>query len=103
MLKPSTGRRRWLWVCLSIALIWLAGPAPRLAAQATEPITYTLKFPAPDKHFAEVEASVPTGGRDAIEMMMAQWTPGLYRIENYAARVQGLAARTPDGKALKVD
>jgi predicted metalloprotease with PDZ domain len=94
-------RRRWS--LLFVAIVWLAGPMPRLAAQALEPIAYTLKFPAPDKHFADIEASVPTGGRDAIEMMMPLWTPGYYRIENYAAKVQGLTAQTPDGKALKVE
>jgi predicted metalloprotease with PDZ domain len=96
-------RRRGSWSLLFVAILWLAGPLPRLAAQALEPIAYHLKFPAPDKHFADIEASVPTGGRDTIELMMPMWTPGYYRIENYAAKVQGLTAQTPSGKALKVE
>jgi predicted metalloprotease with PDZ domain len=86
------------------ALILLAGLVPQaLASQALDPIVYTLKFPAPDKNFAEVQAVVPTGGRAAIDMMMAIWTPGFYRIENYAGKVQSLSARTPEGKALHVE
>jgi predicted metalloprotease with PDZ domain len=98
-------RKPLLWRVLPVlVLLWLAGPAARPAtAQAPEPIAYTVKFPAPDKHVAEVEATVPTGGRDAIDLMMPVWTPGFYRIENYAAKVQELSARTATGKALKVE
>jgi predicted metalloprotease with PDZ domain len=82
----------------------LIGVAPRsAAAQAVEPITYTVKFPAPDKHLAEVEAVFPTDGRASIELMLPIWTPGFYRVENYAGKVQDLAARTADAKALKVE
>jgi hypothetical protein len=28
--------------------------------------------------------------------MMAVWSPGFYRVEDYAKRVQGLSARTTD-------
>jgi predicted metalloprotease with PDZ domain len=78
-------------------------PARDAAAQATEPILYTIKVPAPDKHVAEVEAVVPTGGRPSIEMMMPLWSPGFYRAEDYARRVQGFSARKPDGTSLPVD
>jgi predicted metalloprotease with PDZ domain len=73
------------------------------ADQALEPIAYTVKFPAPDKHAAEVEMTVPTGKRPAIDLMMAIWSPGFYRIENYATRVQAVTARTPDGQELQVE
>jgi predicted metalloprotease with PDZ domain len=85
-------------------LVGLVGPASRACpAPAAEPITYTVRFPAPDKHIAEVEASYPTDGRASIELMMPIWTPGFYRVENYAAQVQDLSARTPGGQALAVE
>jgi predicted metalloprotease with PDZ domain len=85
-------------------LVGPVGPVPRAgAAPAVEPITYTVKFPAPDQHRAEVEAVYPTDGRAAIELMMPIWTPGFYRVENYAGKVQDLAARKPDGQALRVE
>jgi predicted metalloprotease with PDZ domain len=71
--------------------------------QALEPIAYTIKFPALDKHVAEVEMTVPTDKRPAIGLMMAVWSPGFYRVENYATRVQNLTAQTPDGKSLAVE
>ena len=33
-----------------------------MAAQSREPIRYTLRFPAPQTHYVEIEASYPTGG-----------------------------------------
>jgi predicted metalloprotease with PDZ domain len=88
---------------LALVLFWPAVVVPHAAAQAPEPIVYTVKFPEPAKNYALVEAAVPTGKQDAIELMMPVWTPGFYRVENYAAKVQDLAARTPDGQALKVE
>ncbi len=72
-------------------------------AHAAEPIVYTVKFPAPESHIAEVEAVIPTDKRAAIELMMPVWSPGFYRVEEYASRVQSLSARTADGKPLAVE
>jgi predicted metalloprotease with PDZ domain len=85
-------------------LVGLLGSAPRAGfARAVEPIAYTVRFPAPAQHGAEVEAVYPTDGRPAIELMMPTWTPGFYRVENYAAKVQDFSARTPDGQALPAE
>ena len=51
-----------------------AAAAPR----GTDPIRYTVSFPAPHTHYMEVSAIVPTGGRADVELMMAVWTPGSY-------------------------
>jgi predicted metalloprotease with PDZ domain len=97
--------KRLSWGVLPVVIfIWTAGAVPRVdAAPATEPIVYTVKFPVPDTHIAEIEATVPTGGQASIEMMMPIWTPGFYRVENYAGKVRELTARTPDGKPLGVE
>jgi hypothetical protein len=57
------------------------------SARAAEPIIYTVKFPAPETRIAEVEAAFPTGKRAVIELMMPVWSPGFYRVEDYASRV----------------
>lgn len=68
-----------------------------------EPLRYTLRFPAPHTHYVEVEATVPTHGKPAIELAMAVWTPGSYLVREYARHVEGVVARTPDGTALSLD
>lgn len=86
---------RWLVAAVTLSgLVW--------AARAAEPIIYTVKFPAPDTRIAEVEAAFPTGKRATVDLMMPVWSPGFYRVEDYASRVQGLSARAPDGETLAV-
>ncbi len=68
-----------------------------------EPIVYTLRFPAPQAHSVEVEATVPTGGRPAIELMMATWTPGSYMIREYSRHLEAVTAATVSGEALPLE
>src|SRR4051812_29523833 len=75
-----------------------ADAQPRMSP---EPITYTLRFPAPETHYVEVEASVPAG-QPSIELMMAVWTPGSYLVREYERQVEQVAATGPDGAALTV-
>ena len=72
------------------------------SAQTPEPISYTVRFPAPATHYAELEAVVPADGRAAIEVMMATWTPGSYLIREYARHVEAVQAATPAGEPLAV-
>ena len=74
--------------------------ATAAAAPAAEPVRYTLRFPAPQTHYVEVEADVPTDGRADVELMIPVWTPGSYLVREYARHVEALAARTPDGHPL---
>jgi predicted metalloprotease with PDZ domain len=88
---------------LSLAvLVWTAAPS-LVFAQRLAPIVYTVRVPAPETHYVEVEATVPTGRRAAIEMMMPVWSPGYYRIEDYATRVEDVTAKTADGKSLQAE
>ncbi len=70
------------------------------AAQSPEPIAYTVRIPAPETHYAEVEARVPTAGRPSVELMMAVWTP--YVIREYAKNLEAVTARTLDGRPLPI-
>ena len=73
------------------------------AAPDLEPIVYRVKVPAPETHILEIEVTVPTGGQDSIELRMARWSPGFYRVEDYAGKIQSLTARTADGALLAVE
>ena len=87
-------------VIMILVLLW-AGPGMS-SAQSLDPISYTVRFPAPATHYAEVEAVVPADGRQAIELMMAAWTPGSYLIREYARQVEAVRAAASDGKTLAV-
>ena len=63
-----------------------------LGAEMLEPISYTLRFPAPQTHYVEVEAIFPTEGRPEIELMMAVWTPGSYMVREFSRHVEALTA-----------
>ena len=61
-------------------------------AQALEPIRYTLRFPAPQTQYLDVEASIPAAGRAELEVYMATWTPGSYLIREYERNVEAVTA-----------
>ena len=61
---------------------------PTLNAQNPEPVRYIVSFPAPQTHYAVVEADFPTGGQPSIEVFMPVWTPGSYLIREYARNVE---------------
>ncbi|TVQ90260.1 MAG: M61 family peptidase [Deltaproteobacteria bacterium] len=63
--------------------------------------SYTLTFPEAAAQYLEVEAVFPATG-DELELFMAGWTPGSYRIRDYARHVEALVASTPDGDRLPV-
>src|SRR5688572_20725831 len=67
------------------------------APQAAAPIRYIVRFPEPHTHYMEVIADVPTGGRPAIELMMAVWTPGSYLVREYARHVERVTASANGG------
>ena len=76
--------------------------AARVSAQPLAPIRYTVRFPAPQTNYLEVEALVPTDGRASIEMLMAVWTPGSYLVREYERNVEDVKAF--DGaKTLTID
>ena len=74
----------------------MTAPGPT-HAQASDPIRYTLRFPAAHTHYMEVEAVYPTGGRPQVELFMAVWTPGSYLIREYQRHVENITARGAGG------
>jgi predicted metalloprotease with PDZ domain len=72
------------------------------SAQTADAIQYTLRFPAPQTHYVDVEARYPTGGQPSLELFMAVWTPGSYLVREYERHVEKVAA-TANGRALAVE
>jgi predicted metalloprotease with PDZ domain len=73
-----------------------------LAAQQMPPITYTIRVPDPASHLARIEARIPARGKDTLDLMMPVWSPGFYRVEDYAGKVQDFAAIGRRGAPLAV-
>src|SRR5262245_49627704 len=68
---------------------------------APQPIAYTVRF-EPATHVAQIDATFPTDRRSSIDVMMAIWSPGFYRVENYATRIRSISARIDRGTAVGV-
>ena len=66
-------------------------------------IEYTVRFPAPETHYVEVDAIVPTGGADPLEMRMAVWTPGSYLVREFARHLEAVRGRSLEGEPLDVE
>src|SRR4051812_48223784 len=84
----------------SIALLIAAATAA--PAQTRAAIRYTVRFPAPQTNYLEVEAQVPADGRPAVDLMMAVWTPGSYLVREYERNVEAFTA-TAGGRPLTFD
>jgi len=67
----------------------------------SESYRYTVRFPNPLTHYAEVEAIFPaTGG--TLELFMAVWTPGSYLIREYSRHLEDVKAHDAEGNPLSV-
>jgi predicted metalloprotease with PDZ domain len=87
---------------LGVVTTVLVAAASTAGAQTREAIRYTLRFPAPQTNYVDVEAIVPTDGRPSVEMMMAVWTPGSYLIREYERNVEAVKA-SAGTRALPID
>jgi predicted metalloprotease with PDZ domain len=92
---------RTTFFALAGALLLTMLTTSSLGAQAPEPIRYTLRFPAAQTHYVDVEAVYPTGRQPSIEVYMAVWTPGSYLVREYQRHVEAVTA-SADGKTLAV-
>jgi predicted metalloprotease with PDZ domain len=86
---------------LAVLLAGLTGgnPPDLDGAEMPDPISYTLRFPAPQTHYVEVLARIPTGGEPAVELMMPVWTPGSYVVREFSRNVEALEAAPAERSA----
>jgi predicted metalloprotease with PDZ domain len=63
---------------------------------------YTVRFPNPLTHYAEVEGVFPTAGARELELFMAVWTPGSYLVREYSRHLEKIEAFALDGRHLKI-
>ncbi len=72
------------------------------AATTREPIRFTLSFPDAAAHYVDVEARIPTEGKDALTVFMSVWTPGSYLVREYARNITRLEAFSTQGDSLPI-
>jgi predicted metalloprotease with PDZ domain len=87
-------------------------PAPGEPLRAPPPdraIAYSVRFPAPQTQYVEIEAVFPVQavpaqpGAAALELFLPVWTPGSYLVREYSRHLEGLTASTPDGTPLPIE
>ena len=90
---------------LAGALAFVSALAASLLAQrpTAGAIVYTMRFPSPEAHLAEIDVTFPAAGRATLELMLPTWSPGYYGAGNYARSVQEFTATSPGGGALTVE
>ena len=74
-----------------------------MASEPLDPVQYHLRFGAAQNHYVEVEAQLPTGGAQEIELFLPVWTPGSYMVREYSRHLEGVEATSPQGKKLAVE
>jgi predicted metalloprotease with PDZ domain len=94
--------KQWL-APATLALLTSLASTPVLAAAQPEPLRYTVAIRDTASRIAEVRGVIPTSGDSQVQLMMPVWSPGFYRVEDYAAKVEGLEAKGEDGAALAVN
>lgn len=83
---------------------WLAcGPALAQVPPATPAaeVVHRVSFPALRQQYVEVTSEFPVAGAEAI-LLMPSWTPGAYRIQDFAANLDRIAVTGPGGTPLPV-
>ena len=76
---------------------------PSRPAAGARTIAYTLRFPSPNAHVAEVEARIPAEGMGSLDLMLPVWSPGYYVKQDYARNIQSFVATSPAGANLSVE
>jgi predicted metalloprotease with PDZ domain len=64
-------------------------------------VRHALSFPERGNQYLHVEAAWPVDD-DFLELSMPSWTPGSYRIRDFAAHVESVQARDNAGRARRV-
>lgn len=61
------------------------------------PVRYTVSFPAPQTHYACIEAVLPVEGAHDVEVFLPVWTPGSYLVREYARHIENVAVTDGGG------
>ncbi|MEO7270646.1 MAG: M61 family peptidase, partial [Vicinamibacterales bacterium] len=74
--------------------------APAVAARAQEPVHYTVSFPSPAHHWAQIEVTFAGVPPAPLEARMSRASPGRYAVHEFAKNVYDLHAFNGQGLEL---
>src|SRR5262249_11505677 len=80
----------WLCVDLTAQTIYAENQIP---ARGVE-VAYTVTIKNPASHLYDVQMSIKGIRETSLSISMPAWSPGIYRIENYARNIQDFRAST---------
>jgi len=69
---------------------------------ASDAVRHTLSYPEGREQLILVRSEFPVNG-PLTELLMPNWTPGSYRIREYAANVNSISAVSGNGASLEID
>lgn len=88
---------------LCALVLLLVAFVPADAAARTKPaVEYEVSIPQPHTQYVEVSATIDKVRRKTTDVAMPAWTPGSYKIRDFARHVYGWKAETLDGQPLPV-
>ena len=91
-------------LAFAVLLPLCGADAAAASATATPPaaaVAFTVSLPAPHTHLLEVEMRVHGGGGgEQTDLVLPVWTPGDYKIRDFARNVQAFAAFDAAGRPL---
>lgn len=101
MLAVDRGRYALLLLLVVTALTACALPR-RAHARPPGPVRYQVELPSPHRQYVHVSMEVRAPGRSQTSVAMPAWTPGSYKVRDYARHVYDLEARDDRDRPLVV-
>ena len=86
----------------AIAGALLVALAATAWAQAANPITYRVTFPAPEHHWLQVEATFSALGQAPLRARMSRSSPGRYAVHEFSKNIFAFEAFDSTGRTLAV-
>lgn len=93
------------YLAAAFALVWLSCQAsPKVhGAPPSAFVEYTLSFEGAKNHYVDIEAVFPNESAANFELFMPVWTPGSYRIREYARNLEGFAVSGDGSQPLAME
>ncbi len=83
------------------AVLLLVVPLAAARAQPLAETTYVVRFPEPEHHWMEVEATFRELGTDVFRARMSRASPGRYAVHEFAKNIFSIAATNGRGDVLR--